>query len=166
MQPQIPFVIPRDLVPPAPKDMFAGMGKNDQRLYVVPSQRLVVVRMGDPADTIAAAISGFDDELWKRINALPCATSVSGGVNSSPNAWPNPASTSLSFDGDHADLYDVLGTLVARASTADAMFHICHGAPTILFSAAQRHHHAQRLSSTKQLALLPSYRIPQLDTVL
>ena len=114
MQPQIPFVIPRDLVPPAPKDMFAGMGKNDQRLYVVPSQRLVVVRMGDPADTIAAAISGFDDELWKRINALPCATSVSGGVNSSPNAWPNPASTSLSFDGDHADLYDVLGTLVAR----------------------------------------------------
>lgn len=114
MQPQIPFVIPRDLVPPAPKDMFAGMGKNDQRLYIVPSQRLVVVRMGDPADTIAAAISGFDDELWKRINALPCATSVSDFPNTQPHPWPNPASTIVSFDGEHAELYDMFGAMVAR----------------------------------------------------
>lgn len=33
------------LVPNAPSDLYAGLGKNDQKLYIVPSQNLVVVRM-------------------------------------------------------------------------------------------------------------------------
>lgn len=118
MQPGIPFAYQRDLVPTAPKDMYAGMGKNDQRVYVVPSQRMVVVRMGDPADTIAAAISGIDDVLWSYINDLPCATSVADDLRSSAMFWPNPATTTVSYHGDAAVLYDVLGNEVQRSNTS------------------------------------------------
>ncbi|NER10165.1 CubicO group peptidase, beta-lactamase class C family [Muriicola jejuensis] len=60
------------LVPNAPLDMFAGMGALDQRVYVVPSRNMVVIRMGNAADPAnpAFAISGFDNELWARISAV------------------------------------------------------------------------------------------------
>lgn len=118
MQPGIPMVWPNDLVPSAPKDMYAGMGKNDQRVYIVPSQRMVVVRMGNPGDSSAPAISGYDDALWRRINALPCNTSVSNDHVSEANIWPNPATTSVSYLGDTAVLYDVLGNEVLRSYTS------------------------------------------------
>jgi CubicO group peptidase (beta-lactamase class C family) len=121
MQPSIPIVWPSDLVPSAPKDMYAGMGKNDQRVYVVPSQRMVVVRMGNPGDTSAPAISGYDDALWRRINNLPCNTSVNNEQLSDVNVWPNPAATSVSFSGDRATLYDLVGNEVldSRSSPVD-----------------------------------------------
>lgn len=118
MQPSIPFVYPRDLVPSAPKDMYAGMGKNDQRVYVVPSQRMVVVRMGNPGDTSAPAISGYDDALWQRITALPCNTGVNNDHVSDAAVWPNPATTTVSYLGDAAVLYDVLGNEVLRSKTS------------------------------------------------
>ncbi|MBU3700373.1 MAG: serine hydrolase [Candidatus Kapabacteria bacterium] len=117
MQPSLPLVFNRDLVPQAPSDMYAGMGKNDQRVYVAPSRRMVVVRVGNPADTVAAAISGFDDELWKRINALSCNTSVADAEASPVNIWPNPAHTTVSFHGDHAVIFDILGHEVATSHT-------------------------------------------------
>lgn len=60
------------LVPNAPSDMFAALGKNDQKIYVVPSKKLVIVRMGDAAnaENPTFALSGFDNELWSKINAL------------------------------------------------------------------------------------------------
>ncbi len=118
MQPGISIVWPTDLVPSAPKDMYAGMGKNDQRVYIVPSQRMVVVRMGNPGDSSAPAISGYDDALWQRINALPCNTSVSNEQQSEINIWPNPATTFVSYLGESAILYDVLGNEVQHSGTS------------------------------------------------
>ena len=117
MQPGIPMVWPNDLVPSAPKDMYAGMGKNDQRVYIIPSQRMVVVRMGNPGDSSAPAISGYDDALWQRINALPCNTSVGNEQQSEINIWPNPATTTVSFTGECATFYDLLGNQVLASST-------------------------------------------------
>ncbi|MFN5875619.1 MAG: serine hydrolase domain-containing protein, partial [Ignavibacteria bacterium] len=101
MQPSIPFVYNTDLVPTAPDDMYAGMGKNDQRVYVLPRKGLVVVRMGDKATESLPAISGFDDDLWKHINALPCnATSIDETEQTtSSRVWPNPTSGELHHDG-------------------------------------------------------------------
>jgi CubicO group peptidase (beta-lactamase class C family) len=61
-----------ELIPNAPADMFAALGKNDQKIYVVPSKKLVVIRMGDVANpnNPTFALSGFDNELWEKINAL------------------------------------------------------------------------------------------------
>ena len=58
------------LMPDAPTDLIAGLGKDDQKLYVVPSQNLVIVRMGGDAGQTLLGPSGFDNELWLKINEL------------------------------------------------------------------------------------------------
>ncbi len=68
--PQSQFEFPGKLIPNAPNDMYAALGKNDQKIYVVPSKKLVVIRMGQAADDENFALSGFDNELWEKINAL------------------------------------------------------------------------------------------------
>lgn len=58
------------LIPAAPPDMYAAMGAADQRIYVVPGKKMVIVRMGNASNPAnpAFAVSGFDNELWKKIN--------------------------------------------------------------------------------------------------
>ena len=58
------------LVPDAPNDMFMALGKNDQKIYVVPSKKMVVIRLGDAAEASNFALSTFDNTLWQKINAL------------------------------------------------------------------------------------------------
>lgn len=61
-----------NLIPNAPADMFAALGAADQKLYVIPGKKMVIVRMGnvsDPANRSFAS-SGFDNELWAKINAV------------------------------------------------------------------------------------------------
>jgi len=58
------------LIPNFPDDMYAALGKNDQKTYVVPSKKLVIIRMGEAADDDTFALSSFDNELWAKINAL------------------------------------------------------------------------------------------------
>ncbi len=58
------------LIPNAPDDLIAGLGKDDQKLYVVPSQNLVIVRMGGDTGEALLGPSSFDNDLWKKINAL------------------------------------------------------------------------------------------------
>ncbi|MCF7560348.1 beta-lactamase family protein [Sabulilitoribacter multivorans] len=59
-----------ELIPNAPDDMFVALGKNDQKIYVVPSKKLVIVRLGDAADGENFALSTFDNDLWGMINNL------------------------------------------------------------------------------------------------
>ena len=65
-------VYPGSLVPNAPADMVAAMGAKDQRIYVIPSKNMVVIRMGNASDPQNAnfAVSGFDNALWEKINAV------------------------------------------------------------------------------------------------
>lgn len=63
-------VIPGPLVPNAPNDMFAALGANDQKIYVVPSKDSIVVRSGESAGEIQLGLSSFDNELWAKINAF------------------------------------------------------------------------------------------------
>jgi CubicO group peptidase (beta-lactamase class C family) len=60
------------LIPTGPNDMFMALGKNDQKIYVIPSKKMVVIRMGDVANPAnpTFALSGFDEELWTKISAL------------------------------------------------------------------------------------------------
>jgi CubicO group peptidase (beta-lactamase class C family) len=60
------------LVPNAPNDMYAAMGADDQRIYIIPSKNMIVVRMGDASDpeNPSFAVSGFDNDLWEKINAV------------------------------------------------------------------------------------------------
>ncbi len=68
--PQTQFEFNGELVPSAPADMFMALGKNDQKIYVIPSKKMVVIRMGDAADEENWALSGFDNDLWEKISAV------------------------------------------------------------------------------------------------
>ena len=67
MLPSLQAVFPTMLTPNAPSDMYAALGKNDQKVYVVPSQNLVVIRMGESAGNVQLAVSSFDNELWGKL---------------------------------------------------------------------------------------------------
>jgi CubicO group peptidase (beta-lactamase class C family) len=71
MVPGLQLVFRQPLVPNGPPDMFAALGMNDQKIYVVPSREMVVIRMGNSAYDQSAALSKYDDTLWQKINALP-----------------------------------------------------------------------------------------------
>jgi CubicO group peptidase (beta-lactamase class C family) len=70
MLPTVQVVFPGMLVPNAPADMFSALGKNDQKVYVVPSQNLVVIRMGESAGNVQLAVSSFDNELWGYLKTI------------------------------------------------------------------------------------------------
>ncbi len=70
MVPTLQNVFPGSLVPNAPPDMYAALGKNDQKIYVVPSQKLVVIRMGNSAGGFQLSVSDFDNQLWGKLKTI------------------------------------------------------------------------------------------------
>ena len=58
-----------ELVPNAPADMYAGLGRDDQKLYIIPSEGLVIIRMGEDAGENLLGPSSFDNLLWEKLNA-------------------------------------------------------------------------------------------------
>lgn len=54
---------PGPLIPAAPADLVAALGALDRKLYVVPSRKLIVVRMG-----AAVPDKDFDQQLWLRLS--------------------------------------------------------------------------------------------------
>jgi len=50
------------LIPAAPADLLAALGALDRKLYIVPSRKLIVVRMG-----MTAPDADFDQQLWLRL---------------------------------------------------------------------------------------------------
>ena len=95
--PQSQFVFTGNIVPNAPADMYCALGKNDQKIYVVPSQNLVMIRMGDASGTSLNALSSFDNELWKRLSTVTCATTSTIELvdDEAFTLYPNPASEIL-----------------------------------------------------------------------
>ncbi|MHB1278197.1 MAG: serine hydrolase [Bacteroidia bacterium] len=115
MVPQSTLRLARKLNPEAPDDMYAAMGKNDQKIYVIPSQKLVIVRMGDdPGDGLLGP-SSFDEVLWSHINRwrqLP--TGMALLEENEKLIYPNPADgwIQLPEGTNEAKLYDLSGRLV------------------------------------------------------
>ena len=69
MIPNWQFVFQGPIAPQAPEDMFAAMGKNGQFLNIVPSQRLIMVRLGEhPDDTQVPMV--FQNEIWEHLNLI------------------------------------------------------------------------------------------------
>jgi CubicO group peptidase (beta-lactamase class C family) len=67
MVPTLQNVFPGSLAPNAPGDMIMALGKDDKKIYVVPSLNLVVVRLGDAAGTPTLGPSSFDNEFWGKL---------------------------------------------------------------------------------------------------
>lgn len=68
MVPGFQTVFPTVLVPNAPADMYMALGKDDKKIYVIPSLDAVVVRLGDNASgNSTLGPSSFDNELWGKL---------------------------------------------------------------------------------------------------
>jgi CubicO group peptidase (beta-lactamase class C family) len=68
-----PYLLPSQsgaLIPSAPRDLVAALGRGDKKIYVIPSMDLVVIRHGEEADVAGGnplAISAFDEQWWQRL---------------------------------------------------------------------------------------------------
>ncbi|OGU67691.1 MAG: hypothetical protein A2X62_05675 [Stygiobacter sp. GWC2_38_9] len=131
MLPKVQFVFNTNLIPNAPDDLIAALGKNDQKIYVVKSRGLVVIRMGDAADNSKLALSSFDNELWGEIIKVVDNSSSAAEQNTFPvefkleQNYPNPFNpeTTISYTiqsdvkGETINVtlkvYDVLGREIA-----------------------------------------------------
>jgi len=119
MTPQSQIVFPGTLMSNAPTDMFCALGKNDQKIYVVPSQNIVIVRQGNTAGGFSLAASAFDNVLWDYINKLNCATNVDmNKLEKNITIYPNPVYDILNIDNssliiNKVNIYDIYGTKLA-----------------------------------------------------
>jgi CubicO group peptidase (beta-lactamase class C family) len=125
MLPGVQLVIPGQIFSNAPADLYAALGKNDQKIHIVPSKGWVVVRQGDAAGYVGPGGGQvpivFDNEMWKRINQLICSPVSAPEVVAGPlRISPNPASEGwrVQLDGpvERAELYDLRGTLLRSVS--------------------------------------------------
>lgn len=110
------------LVPNAPEDMFAAMGKDDQRIYIIPSMNMVIVRQGEASGISLFAKSTFDDELWSYLNQLKCTNSVDEIQSSQLKVYPIPSENlvHIELNGSQPIQTEVLnlsGTTVFRGNS-------------------------------------------------
>ncbi|MET4076435.1 serine hydrolase domain-containing protein [Hymenobacter sp. UYCo722] len=117
--------LPGPLIPAAPADLIAALGKNDQKIYVVPSLGLVVVRQGQSAGASRLAASSFDNELWAKIMAIFCRPTATAAAAEAAGflAFPNPTAELLILrqpgrPAASVRLLDALGREVLRQPTA------------------------------------------------
>lgn len=104
MLPGLQLVIPGPLIAEAPSDMYSALGKNDQKIHVVPSKGWVVVRQGNPSGFVGPGGGEvpiyFDRELWKKLNELVCdASAVKDQPEQQLNIWPNPSASGWTVSG-------------------------------------------------------------------
>ena len=73
MLPQSQVIFNGSLMKDAPNDLFAAEGKNGQIINVVPSQNLVIVRMGNsPGDGFGNISNFFNNDIWTYLNEIIC----------------------------------------------------------------------------------------------
>lgn len=91
MLPDAQFQFPGSLLPQAPAELVMGLGKNDQKLYLLPSRNIVIIRMGNGSGSEVPIV--FDREFWPYLTPiLPAAAqSVQSKEAAEPvRIYPNP----------------------------------------------------------------------------
>jgi CubicO group peptidase (beta-lactamase class C family) len=69
MLPSTQLVFAGPLMPDAPGDMYAALGKNGQILQVIPSKKMVLIRMGENPDQ-GAVSAEIGNEIWKILKKI------------------------------------------------------------------------------------------------
>ncbi|MCH2085186.1 MAG: serine hydrolase [Saprospiraceae bacterium] len=126
MIPSLQFQFNGPIMPNAPSDLFAALGKNDQKIYIVPSLDMVVVRQGNDAGGSPLAVSSFDNQLWEKIMELGCLTNTTELEEKQIAVFPNPVSDVLFIQnlplGANVELFTTRGRQVLK--TTDAQLNL------------------------------------------
>ena len=114
MLPSSQLVFNSSLLPDAPSDLFSALGKNGQIINVVPSKKIVLVRIGDRPTNANELPMIFNNEIWKRLNYVICNSS--NGISESkfqPKIYPNPSKDFIIIDYPETltniSIYNALG---------------------------------------------------------
>ncbi|MBK8053570.1 MAG: serine hydrolase [Saprospiraceae bacterium] len=123
MVPGAQIKIPGSLHPNAPNDMFSALGKNGQFINVIPSQKIVMIRMGDNPDSALVPFL-FNNDIWKYINNLSCTSSLDKPSIHKSTAFKlieNPVSQILQIVKDEVDqdmvsiaIFDIAGKQILQ----------------------------------------------------
>lgn len=122
MVPGLQISFPGPLMPHAPMDMIAALGKNGQFINVVPSQNLVLIRMGDIPGSSLVPFT-FNDSIWERMEDVMCTgTNVADNtsIESEIKLFPNPAIQNVSFYSSKNENYlitNLLGEIIKSGIT-------------------------------------------------
>jgi hypothetical protein len=103
----------------APIDMYSALGKNGQILNVVPSQNLLVVRMGDAPDGNEYLVpTTYNDDIWEKLNMVICNSVATEEIqNSEFKIYPNPTKDLVYFDVEDASAGDRMLIFNAQGAT-------------------------------------------------
>jgi Beta-lactamase len=141
MLPGLQLVLYQPLMPDAPADLYAALGKNDQKIHVVPSKNWVIVRQGEAYETGTSVPIVFDNELWKHLNTMTCPVATSDKlliedwkvafnteVGQWQINWPSDADWTLDlFDTQGGKVRSIDGQGVARLSSLPSGHFIAIG---------------------------------------
>ena len=99
MIPGLQFVFNGNITPNAPTEMYAAAGKNGQLLNIVPSENLIVVRMGDNPNNSLVPIT-FQNDMWSLLNEVMCTpTALEQHEKVEYVIYPNPADDIIRIQG-------------------------------------------------------------------
>lgn len=118
MLPETQFVFNGSLMPNAPNDMYSALGKNGQIINVVPSQNLIVIRMGNVPKDLSPLPTAFNNDIWSYLQqAIGCATGINTSTKDLLQVFPNPTENRLYLQTERAlepseiKIYSSIGVL-------------------------------------------------------
>ena len=108
------------LIPNAPDDLYAAIGKNGQILMVVPSENLIIARMGNNPEVSLVPITYVQD-LWNEYEKLTCSTSTfvqdKPEVSIRPNLVFHQAKIHSNVPFSNVVVYNQMGEKVMETSS-------------------------------------------------
>jgi CubicO group peptidase (beta-lactamase class C family) len=69
MMPESQLIIQGSCTPNGPGDMYSGMGKNGQYISVIPSRKLVLIRMGEDPESVSVPFL-FLNDIWAKLKMI------------------------------------------------------------------------------------------------
>jgi CubicO group peptidase (beta-lactamase class C family) len=117
MLPGSQIVFNRHLFTNAPQDMYSALGKNGQVLNIVPSQNLVMVRMGNYNNSLPVPFL-INDEIWNYFNQVQCTSNANSPALSDDGVdiFPNPSKGGFTIKGREGlkkvAMYDISGKIL------------------------------------------------------
>ena len=126
MLPTLQFSFNGSVIPSAPDDMIAALGKNGQIVNVVPSRNLVFIRMGNAPEDFSEVPNYFTEAIWQRLNQVFCNSTSDQVVNDlNLVVHPNPFEDYFNilnhsdYPGTRFELLDINGRIVLQGDSTN-----------------------------------------------
>lgn len=117
--PSSTFSIAGSISPDPPNDLILAAGAQGQFCAVVPSQNLVMIRMGGSSSPNLVP-TDFHNDIWKQLNQVMCtSTAVTQPYSSDIQLFPNPATNQITLKTTNSApistyIYNAAGQLIQK----------------------------------------------------